>query len=95
MFRMSDGRYWARRSQHERMRPTKGNVEKMGTKIRCQRTMQEILSTVFHETVFSKLSHDSPRFNGRTRLEMHDLPAQVFIGFTRRKAIHDNVCRNV
>ena len=32
MFRMSDGRYWARRSQHERMRPTEGNIEKMKTK---------------------------------------------------------------
>ena len=95
MFRMSDGRYWARRSQHERMRPTEGNVEKREQKNLCQRTMQEILSTVFHETVFSKLSHDSPRFKGCTRLEVRDLLAQVFIDFTRRKAIHDNVGRNV
>lgn len=41
MFRMSDGRYWARRSQHERMRPTEGNVEKMkieraGVNERCK-----------------------------------------------------------
>ena len=27
MFRMSDGRYWARRSQHERTRPTEGNIK--------------------------------------------------------------------
>ena len=39
MFRMSDGRYWARRSQHERMRPTEGNAEKMRTKSRCQRRL--------------------------------------------------------
>ena len=83
MFRISDGRYWARRSQHERMRPTERNIEKIRTKSRRQRTMQEIFSTVFHETVFSKLSHNSPRFKGCTRLEVRDLPAQVFIDFAR------------
>ena len=40
MFRMSDGRYWARRSQHERMRPTEENAEKMrkkaGVNVRCK-----------------------------------------------------------
>ena len=43
MFRMSNGRYWARRSQHERMRPTEEKVEKKRTKktcvnIRCRRS---------------------------------------------------------
>ena len=43
MFRMSDGIYWARRSQHERIRPTEGNAEKMKTKkvgvnVRCRRS---------------------------------------------------------
>jgi hypothetical protein len=39
---MSDGRYWARRSQHERMRPTEENVEKIRTKagvnVQCKRS---------------------------------------------------------
>lgn len=41
MFRKSDGRYWARRSQHERIRPAERDVENMktenaGVNVRCR-----------------------------------------------------------
>jgi hypothetical protein len=41
VFRKSDGRYWARRSQHEHIRPTERDVEKMktekaGVNVRCR-----------------------------------------------------------